>query len=234
MVAFVYSHTVEQIIKYVLANVRVIFDAPVAFFIVILVCIGAIWWIMEWRYGDRISTKDSEISLRNGEISLLTRQRDDYKDKLGGASPDQAKARVDNLEARLARLEPRRISTDQGYIIFENIKELFGPSHSVAIQSDMSCVDCNQYAADFQAVLSRVQWTIRMPGVMGPSARSPTGIAILTPDPNNPLPEAVALVRALTAAHILFELKAGSDPFQGLPGVSILNVAMLITAKATL
>jgi hypothetical protein len=49
-------------------------------------------------YSIRLANKD-------GEISLLTRQRDDYKDKLGGASPDQAKAKIDTLEKRIEGAE---------------------------------------------------------------------------------------------------------------------------------
>jgi hypothetical protein len=58
---------------------------------------------MDWRYGGVIANRDSTIS-------LVASQRDDYKPKLGGASPDQAKARIDALEKRLALLEPRHLT----------------------------------------------------------------------------------------------------------------------------
>jgi hypothetical protein len=61
------------------------------FFVIVVLIIGAVWWLMDWRYGGIITNRDSEISLLKG-------QRDDYKEKLGGASPDQAKDKIEALE----------------------------------------------------------------------------------------------------------------------------------------
>src|SRR5262249_60686968 len=107
----------ESLIKYVLGEMRVIADARLVFATALLVAGMAIYWVMDWRYVAILSNRDSEIA-------LLKSQRDDYKDKLGGASPDQARARIDALESRLAqlepklenrfaRLEPRRITPEQ-------------------------------------------------------------------------------------------------------------------------
>lgn len=65
-------------------------NLPSFVFIVILI-FAAVWWLMDWRYGGIITNRDSEISLLKG-------QRDDYKDKLSGATPDQAKAKIEGLE----------------------------------------------------------------------------------------------------------------------------------------
>jgi hypothetical protein len=219
----------EPIIKYVVGEMRVIAKAPATFFVALLVLGAAIWWAMDWRYGRHLSTKD-------GEISLLTRQRDDYKDKLGGASPDEAKARIDTLEKqldeRLAKIEPRHLSQQQIEIIRSSLARLRGSNFALSIQSDMSCTDCAIYAADFQSVISETGWAIKMPKIMAASMASPKGLAILTPDRNNPLPEARALIDALTKAQIPFDLKSGSD-FRGLPGIDAPKiVALLITARA--
>src|ERR1700726_4068447 len=74
------------------------------FFVIVGLIVGVVWWIMDWRYGGIITNKDSEIVLAKS-------QRDDYRDKMGGATPDQAKARVDALEHTVrmtigARWEP--------------------------------------------------------------------------------------------------------------------------------
>lgn len=61
------------------------------FIVIVALIITVVWWAMNWRYGTVLGNKDSEIA-------LLRSQRDDYKDKLGGASPDQAKARMETLE----------------------------------------------------------------------------------------------------------------------------------------
>src|SRR5262245_51575677 len=102
----------ESLIKYVFGEMRVIAGARLVFATALLVAGMAIYWVMDWRYAGILSNRDSEIA-------LLKSQRDDYKDKLGGASPDQARARIDALEKRLAelepklaRLEPRRITPE--------------------------------------------------------------------------------------------------------------------------
>jgi hypothetical protein len=64
----------------------------------------AIWWVVGWRYDSIVASKDSIIGNRDAQISLLTTQRDDYRDKLGGASPAEARARLDALEKSNAKL----------------------------------------------------------------------------------------------------------------------------------
>src|SRR5579859_7548993 len=86
------------------ANLPTFFVIAVLMFSAIL---GTVWWLMDWRYGGIISGRDGIIANKDSEITLLRGQRDDYKDKLSGATPDQAKARIDDLENRLAKLEPR-------------------------------------------------------------------------------------------------------------------------------
>jgi len=73
--------------------------APISFCIAVAALGGVVWTTLDWADSARLKNKDEEIG-------LLVRQRDEYKDKLGGASPDQAKARIDALEARLKRVEP--------------------------------------------------------------------------------------------------------------------------------
>jgi hypothetical protein len=65
--------------------------APVPFITVSAAIAAAIWFAVSFSYSTRLSNRDAEIS-------LLTRQRDDYRDKLGGATPDQAKAKIETLE----------------------------------------------------------------------------------------------------------------------------------------
>jgi hypothetical protein len=89
-----------------LNQVAVVMATPIPFIVAILIVAALIWWLMNWRYSAVISHRDAEIVLLNG-------QRDDYKDKFSGATPDQAKARMDALESRLAKIEPRRQTESQ-------------------------------------------------------------------------------------------------------------------------
>jgi hypothetical protein len=97
----------------ILSQIVVVKDAPVPFFVALLVLAGIIWTGMDWRYASIIAQRDGIIANRDSEISLLKGERDGYKDKLSGATPDQAKARIDALEARLAAVEPRKLTADQ-------------------------------------------------------------------------------------------------------------------------
>lgn len=197
--------------------------APWSFSAAVLLIGTAIWFFVNLVDQGAFHAKDATIETLKAQI-------DTYKEKLNGASPEEAKAKIDDLERRLARIEPRTLSTEQRTTISKIIGAMAQGNYSLSIQTDMSCADCGQYAADFQAILVDAHWTIEMPKVLGASAASPKGIAILTPDPSNPLPEASGLIRALTAANIPFDLKADAAP----PGVRRASVAaLLITAKAS-
>jgi hypothetical protein len=83
----------DQIIKYVLSEIRVISEAPVAFSACLLVLAGVIWWAVNWRYSGVIDSKDGIIAL--------------YKERLNGATPDQARAKIEGLEAQISALRSR-------------------------------------------------------------------------------------------------------------------------------
>jgi hypothetical protein len=70
---------------------QVIADAPAIFAMAVLVVAALIWIAMRWAYGARIQHKDAQIALQQAQI-------DDYRRKLDGASPDEARARIAALE----------------------------------------------------------------------------------------------------------------------------------------
>ena len=72
----------------------VIARAPVPFLIAVALVGLIIWSVLAYSYSTRIANLKSEIG-------LVTRQRDDYREKLGGASPDQAKSKIEELEKRV-------------------------------------------------------------------------------------------------------------------------------------
>jgi hypothetical protein len=70
------------------ASVR---NAPITFVVTAIALAVAAWSFCSFIYGSRLANRDAEIA-------LLTRERDDYLRKLGGATPDQAKAKIEALE----------------------------------------------------------------------------------------------------------------------------------------
>ena len=66
----------DQLVKYVLDEMRVIGDAPVVFVAAILVVAAAVWWAMNLRYSRIVKNMERTIAL--------------YRNRLDGASPDEA------------------------------------------------------------------------------------------------------------------------------------------------
>ena len=214
----------ETIKDYILGEFKVIAGAPASFVLAGL-GVGALVWIgLSWA-------KNSIIDNLNGQIQLQDRQIADYKEKLNGATPSEAKARIDSLEARLCRIEPRRLSAEQRNIIASFVTVPSGVNYVISAQSDMACRDCRQYLENFQDILRNAHWNIEQISLSNATAASPKGIAILTPDTGHPLPEASALTTALVAAKIDFDLKTGSYPARDQSGKMTSVAAILVTSK---
>ncbi len=97
----------EIVVKYILGESRTLRNAPASAIAIILGVFSVVWIAMDWRYAGIIANRDGIIASREAAINLIATQRDDYKDKLGGASPDQAKSRMDALEKANATLSAR-------------------------------------------------------------------------------------------------------------------------------
>ena len=61
------------------------------FFVILVLMVGAVWAAFNWSYGGVLASK-------NGQIELQDRQLADYKQKLDGATPEQARAKIEALE----------------------------------------------------------------------------------------------------------------------------------------
>ena len=83
----------EQFVQYVLGEARLIAQAPLVFGATVLFLGAIIWAALRWRYS-------SIIEYRNRIIAL-------YKARLNGATPDQAKAKIDSLEGQVVSLKNR-------------------------------------------------------------------------------------------------------------------------------
>jgi hypothetical protein len=214
----------ETIKDYILGEIKVIAGAPVSFVLASLGVVALAWAAVSWA-------KNSIIDQLNGQIQLQDRQLTDYKEKLNGATPSEAKARIDSLEARLSRIEPRRLSSEQRNIIASLVDVPYGVNYIISAQSDMPCGDCRQYLENFQDILNAAHWNIVQISLSNATAASPKGIAILTPDTNHPLPEASTLMTALLAAKIDFDLKTGLYSARDQSGKMISVAAILVTPK---
>lgn len=82
----------EIVIKYILGEAKTLRSAPASALVLSLGVFAVAWAALDWRYAAILANRDGIIASRDATIDLITTQRDDYKDKLGGASPDQAKS----------------------------------------------------------------------------------------------------------------------------------------------
>jgi hypothetical protein len=213
----------DEIISKFAEQAAVIKAAPYPFILAVALVIGVIWVIVNYFYSNTLSSK-------NAQLELADRQIADYKQKLGGASPDEAKMRIDALEKRLAQMEPRRLTKEQQTIMSSRLLPL--PKASIRIVHDGACIDCNQYAADFNAAFSAAGWPVMAAMGLGIGPQSPKGVTLVVYDTGNPAAEN-ALTKALEAAVVLFDVVRQIErneypdrPPTGMP-------SLLITARAS-
>jgi hypothetical protein len=69
----------------------VVAAAPIPFAITVAIAGGLIWLAVGWSYSSILSGKSAQIELQDRQLA-------DYREKLKGASPEEAKAKIDALE----------------------------------------------------------------------------------------------------------------------------------------
>ncbi len=162
-----------------------------------------VWAIVQWSFKARMDSRDAEIA-------LIQRQRDDYKDKLNGASPDEAKARMDALEARLLLVEPRRLMAEQRSALTSRLLLPIGMRCNVAVLCDAACSDCSTFASDIALAIRKAEgWSAVEPMVMGPGVKSPLGLLLIITEQSKILIGVETLRRALQEANIHFDTHIG-------------------------
>lgn len=184
-----------------------VWDAPVPFLAVVVL----IWFVMRWAIGSQYA-----IRLSNAESTekLLERQLQEYKDKTGSDTPDAVRTRIDALEQRisemvpkLAAMGPRKISAEQRQVMVPLLDPFKG--QSIDITSDAASADAAQMSKGLVAAFNSAGWITQTPMVMGLGHPPPTGIELKVENPNHLTPAQNAIVNALRAANVSFDLQAG-------------------------
>jgi hypothetical protein len=193
----------DRVLRYFIRELRAINRAPATFGAAVLVVAALISSGVIWSF--------------RKETTLLRQQISEYKDKLGGASADEAKtaldALADEVTALQARLKPRRVTSYQRQIISDRLKVATGAQYALAIVHEGGCWDCPQYAADFDAAFRSIPgWLVSNRVIMGLVQRSPRGLAVVVVDPLHPSAQESVLLQALQAARIEFDLQGARSP----------------------
>jgi len=198
----------DRILRYFVWESRAITGAPVTFGAAVLAMAALISCGVIWAF------RHETISLRQ--------QLAQYREKLGGASPDQAKAALDVLTEEVtalqARLKPRRVSAAQQRAIADRLQVPAGAQYAIAIVQEGGCWDCPQYAADFDGAFRGIAgWSVSHRVIMGLAHRPAHGLAVVLADPAHPAAQESVLLQALQAAGIEVDVAGALSPLDKEP-----------------
>lgn len=184
-------------------------SAPLLLAVAVLVIGAVVWGILQVSYRTVLSNKDRHIS-------MLERRVAEYRDVVGGASPDEARRRIEAMEAELKtlrlRLQPRHITPEQRQAIVDRSRLPAGAQpRAVTVISEDNCSDCAAFAAELVAALRDTQaWNVSTTSVATLPERSRAGLAIRVPDRLRPPPDATVLQQALRSAGLEFTMLGGA------------------------
>ena len=200
-----------------------ILQAPGTFLTASVIAAGLIWAAMTWSYSSQISNLQSRLSLRDDQIL-------DYKSKLDGATPAEARKRLDDLERQVRALSPRRLTPQQKDKI---AKALVGVSGTIEIAQDMAVADVKAYTGDFALVFKSAGWTVYLPSVMGVGNPPPTGIGLMVANTASLTAAETAVKRALESAEIGFDIQTENrHTSPSFPGMRLEpDAKLLLTTK---
>ena len=136
----------EQFVQYFLGELHLIAAAPLVFGAAVLFLGAIIWAALRWRYSRGIERRNHIIAL--------------YKARLNGATPDQAKAKIDSLEGQVVSLKNREWPklAPAAVTDFESVLASQG-SHVVSIlPTDRDSVF---FARDLVDAFKRIGWEAR-------------------------------------------------------------------------
>ena len=144
------------------AEVSVIAGAPLASLLVVGMAFIVCFYFVKWFHGEKVETLEQRLKLATEQVA-------DYKDKLKGASPENAAKEMAELRAQISRLEPRKLSDEQRRIItakMESIRQK--ESVYIHVMHDGTSSDSNGYAVSFYSVFKEFSlWTVRQSTVIG-------------------------------------------------------------------
>lgn len=172
---------------------RVIADAPWSFAAVLAAATGIMWLVLR-------ALKAQEIADLKGRLQLRDDQIADYKAKLNGATPDEAKARFAELEALVAPMRPRELTDRQALIITRAIAGIPPASIGISYYSDPVCRD---YAVKLRTVFNGAGWPVEMVQVLGLGGKS-VGLVVVLPG-GEVSPQASKVMSALSEAGIEYQ-----------------------------
>jgi hypothetical protein len=193
---------------------QMIAGAPAIFIMATLIVGAAIWAVLRWAYGSMLQNKDALVALQVAQLN-------DYKDKLSGASPDQAKARIDALETQIKQLAPRSLEEVQTSSLVAAVARV--GAHSIDVMCDMACSDGKKFAGQLGHAFKNAGWEVRYPMLGGTENPPYSGLGLRVRDVANLNSFESAVAQGLRVAGLQFDIqKRLHNPMHPGPEVELL------------
>jgi hypothetical protein len=157
----------QQFTDYIAGEWKVISQAPFTFIIGTLFLSGLAYLAARWRYAGRLETIEERIKFRDDLVA-------DYRQKLQGASPDEARARIDVLEAELRSIANREwphLTLDATKVIRERLEQFAAPMVTLIVEDR----DGRKLANSLEKLFKELNWPVQYDSLMG---HFPNGIVI--------------------------------------------------------
>ncbi len=174
--------------------------APLIFLACLIVAGLMIWRVVHWQYSTQLAHAQSALSLRDAQVQ-------DYKEKLSGATPDEAKARLDILEEKLNKLSPRRISDSQKSAIVSAIRPFKGCQ--VNLVKDGAAPGMERFVRVVTSAFVDAGWSVNPGMVIGIANPPNCGVRLVVQSPADLTSPQQGIAAGLRGAGIHFELQAG-------------------------
>lgn len=161
--------------------------APIAFAI-----LASGWAVGRFMYSQR--------------IAILKERIEAYKEKLDGASPDEAHAKIERLETRIRDLEfdPRKFNDAQSGKITAALKR-HGPG-TIIVSRSAGSLECGGVFKQVRYLFAQQGWNVRHWETFDP-IESLTGLVFFTNTGDDVSPSERAARDALDAAGIAHEIR---------------------------
>jgi hypothetical protein len=154
--------------EHIVAEWKVLTAAPLLTIGLVIATLAVGYIVARWRYGGTIEQLKERLELRDDQIA-------DYQDKLQGASPEQAKARLDALEMLVDRLRPRELSDSERASLLASLQ--VKPSN-IEIVLDAAAVQSRKFHGQLVEAFRDAGWTVANPVVHGPGAHPRSGLGV--------------------------------------------------------
>ncbi len=142
-------------------------EAPFGLALVIFGVVGVTWLFAAWLYRHQLNALQSRIDQKDEVIAHFQRE-------LGATTPQEAKARLSELEIRLHELEPPRLSEAQRASIVAVAVRTPGTVLIPSIGADPRRAEL---AADLRKAFSEGGWTVKSISLFT-GIRAPSGVLV--------------------------------------------------------